>query len=171
MPRIKSILIQGLSPFSRYEIVDIPKEARLVVMLGPNGCGKTSVLQAVNVAAQHLDKGVRIECHDYPYDSQLQLYLRTAYRAMSMFNVTPEQISQAMSIMPPMPGLPRNAAHSTAFAYHNFLALIGSSANLALTSEKTWEQAAESVMLPLQERLSALFPNLKLMPVSRKPNH
>ena len=38
---INSILIQGLPPFSKYEIVDIPKEARLVVMLGPNGAGQT----------------------------------------------------------------------------------------------------------------------------------
>ena len=46
--KIKSIHIKNFKRFTDLTIQDIPPTAKLVVLVGPNGCGKTSVFEAFN---------------------------------------------------------------------------------------------------------------------------
>ena len=46
--RIKSVQLKSFKRFTDLTIQNIPKTAKLVVLVGPNGCGKTSVFEAFN---------------------------------------------------------------------------------------------------------------------------
>lgn len=46
--RIKSIHIKNFKRFTDLTLQNIPQSAKLVVLVGPNGCGKTSVFEAFN---------------------------------------------------------------------------------------------------------------------------
>lgn len=46
--KIKKIEINNFKRFTDLTITDIPESARLVVLVGPNGCGKTSLFEAFN---------------------------------------------------------------------------------------------------------------------------
>ena len=102
--RIKSIHLKNFKRFTDLLIKDIPETAKLVVVVGPNGCGKSSLFDGIlsNYAhrirrsgmdeAYHRkdenedfdsnnDQNIKIEWHDS--DSPIQLgdvYTRTAYR-------------------------------------------------------------------------------------------
>ena len=45
--KIKSIELEGFKRFTNLKIEEIPETAKLVVMIGPNGCGKSSVFDAL----------------------------------------------------------------------------------------------------------------------------
>lgn len=47
--RIKSVKLSKFKRFDNLSIGEIPKSARLVVLLGPNGCGKSSLFDAFRV--------------------------------------------------------------------------------------------------------------------------
>ena len=42
--KIKEIKLNKFKRFTDLTITDIPDSAKLVILVGPNGCGKTSVL-------------------------------------------------------------------------------------------------------------------------------
>lgn len=46
--KIKEIRINKFKRFSNLYIKDIPESAKLIVLVGPNGCGKTSLFEAFN---------------------------------------------------------------------------------------------------------------------------
>ena len=46
--KIKSIRMKKFKRFTDLTICNIPESAKLVVLVGPNGCGKTSVFEAFN---------------------------------------------------------------------------------------------------------------------------
>src|SRR5687767_9616715 len=46
--KIRSIRLRGFKRFTETDVVDIPITARLVVLAGPNGCGKSSLMDAVH---------------------------------------------------------------------------------------------------------------------------
>jgi|GEM_PF-2176109 len=46
--KIKNIHIQNFKRFTDLTIYNIPESAKLVVLVGPNGCGKTSLFEAFN---------------------------------------------------------------------------------------------------------------------------
>lgn len=94
--KIKSIHVQNFKRFTDLRIQNIPATAKLVVLLGPNGCGKSSLFDAfhyessvytgnrpnnpdyyekISEVAQHRE----ITFHDAGL-SEKSFYLRTAYR-------------------------------------------------------------------------------------------
>ena len=64
--KIKEIRINNFKRFTDLTITGIPETAKLVVLVGPNGCGKTSLFEAFNVWYQI--KGFSmLGTHDYQY--------------------------------------------------------------------------------------------------------
>ena len=49
--KIKSIHLQDFKRFTDLTISDLPETAKLVVLMGPNGCGKSSVFDALHAKA------------------------------------------------------------------------------------------------------------------------
>ena len=52
--KIKSIKLKDFKRFTDLSIEGLPETAKLVVMIGPNGCGKSSVFDALNTYAYRL---------------------------------------------------------------------------------------------------------------------
>lgn len=48
--KVKNVHIQNFKRFTDLTIEEIPETAKMVVLVGPNGCGKTSVFEAFNSA-------------------------------------------------------------------------------------------------------------------------
>ena len=46
--KIKRVILKGFKRFTDLEITDIPESAKLIILVGPNGSGKTSVFEALN---------------------------------------------------------------------------------------------------------------------------
>lgn len=108
--RIKEIKIQHFKRFTDLTICSIPKTAKLVVLVGPNGCGKTSIFEAFNhwyryrgfshggdntyylktgeitteFESNWLHDVVNVTAHDCPLTTQSEIhgkfYFRTAHR-------------------------------------------------------------------------------------------
>ena len=47
--KIKSIKLKYFKRFTDLTIEDLPEKAKLVVMIGPNSCGKSSVFDAIQI--------------------------------------------------------------------------------------------------------------------------
>ena len=61
--KIKSIKLKDFKRFTDLTIEGLPETAKLVVMIGPNGCGKSSVFDAI----QSYSRGMNISHHDNYY--------------------------------------------------------------------------------------------------------
>ena len=48
--KIKNIKLQNFKKFSNLTISELPDTVKLVVLLGPNGCGKSSLIESMEVA-------------------------------------------------------------------------------------------------------------------------
>lgn len=70
--RIKEIHLTGHKRFTKLSILDIPAEARLVVVIGPHGSGKSSLLDALHV---------RIQRSGYTLTDQDGYYRKAMYAA------------------------------------------------------------------------------------------
>lgn len=107
--RVASLRLKNFKRFSDLVIRDIPKTAKLVVVVGPNGCGKSSLFDAflhwyrhhagfgMNQDALYYRKDaieafdwhqtVEVNLHDGAVAKKGTLYVRTAYRNDPDFSV------------------------------------------------------------------------------------
>jgi predicted ATPase len=108
--RIESIRLLNFKRFTDLVVKDIPSTAKLVVVVGPNGCGKSSLFDALlqwyrskvgfgynqdelyyrkdSAQAFQWDQSVIVSLHGNPTLAKGCLYLRTAYRNDPDFSVT-----------------------------------------------------------------------------------
>ena len=108
--RIKSIHLQNFKRFTDTLVRDIPSEAKLVVVVGPNGCGKSSLFDALlhwyrlNAGFGRVndepyfrkrqdrpfqwENSVEVMLHGGQAPKKGSLYVRTAYRNDPDFSVT-----------------------------------------------------------------------------------
>ena len=113
--KIKEIVLKNFKRFTDLTISNLPESARLVVMVGPNGCGKSSLFDALHVNSQiaafrswsskpdyffktpleeNRPPNYNVSCvfHGNPVLSQNMwkklIYARTAYRHEASFNTS-----------------------------------------------------------------------------------
>lgn len=110
--RISSIHLANFKRFTNLQIEGIPPSAKLVVLVGPNGCGKSSLFEGLNhfyraetghginheldyalkeVTAPHnWNAIIQARFHDHPSirGKKQAMRFRTAYRNSAEFNVT-----------------------------------------------------------------------------------
>lgn len=107
--RVSSIKLKNFKRFSDLLIREIPQSAKLVVVVGPNGCGKSSLFDAflhwyrqkvgfgINSDLQYFRKDIQeafdwnqiveVSLHDDAQPTKGSLYIRTAYRNDPDFTV------------------------------------------------------------------------------------
>ena len=95
--RVASIHLQNFKRFTDLKVAGIPASASLVVLVGPNGCGKSSLFDAfvkwhrqatglgysddrVYYDKTKADPLIQVSLHDDASVHQNSLYVRTAYR-------------------------------------------------------------------------------------------
>lgn len=65
--KIKSIHLKDFKRFTDLKIEGIPETTKLVVMIGPNGCGKSSVFDALNAYTEQITMSRDIDYYDKYY--------------------------------------------------------------------------------------------------------
>jgi energy-coupling factor transporter ATP-binding protein EcfA2 len=108
--RVASIRLKNFKRFTDLTIRDIPETARLVVVVGPNGCGKSSLFDAFlqwyrsragfglrgeesyyrkdPIAEFGWNESVTVTLHGGAQPKRGSLYVRTAYRNDPDFNIS-----------------------------------------------------------------------------------
>ena len=119
--KIKSVKLNNFKRFTDLTIKDLPKSAKLVVLIGPNGCGKSSLFDAfltkkrsyqgnfriTEQSGQYFNKlletgslpiprnthdiinrRVQIQFYEHPTGEKKSIYVRSAYRNESEFQLS-----------------------------------------------------------------------------------
>ena len=108
--KIRRASVKNFKRFTDLEIQDIPKSAKLVLLVGPNGCGKSSLFDAFlqwfryntrsgyntdrfyypkDTSSDHdPTRDINIDFHDDEQVKRNSLYVRTAYRNEASFSVS-----------------------------------------------------------------------------------
>ncbi len=181
--KIASIHLRNFKRFTNLTIQNIPATAKLVVLLGPNGCGKSSVFDALHNQShfyrhlghpddpdyyskvlnrgQRLDE-INIEFHDPTQaDMRKAVYVRTAYRNDPEINVT------SIQRMSPVIQEQRfiNMIENDAAANSNYQRLISNAVERAYIKEnrsKSLGEFQDETLGEIQDAMRRLFHDLIL---------
>lgn len=185
--KIKKIHLEQFKRFTDLTIQSIPETAKLVVLLGPNGCGKSSVFDAFKT--WHLLKGycnganndyckkistdhrnsydlVNIDFHnDISQFSQTQFhetfYFRTAYRNSPNISIT--SLNKLNSPLDTVDN--RMMIQNDATVNDNYQRLISETLSQFYSESndgKTVKELRDETLSRIREPLSRLFPDLIL---------
>lgn len=178
--KIASIHLQNFKRFTDLKIQNIPATAKLVVLLGPNGCGKSSVFDALNwrrgrsggsgnfdyyskFPTQSVGSNqINIEFHN-PEQSDMRkaVYVRTAYRNDPEINI------ESIQKMPPMIQEARvnTMIQNDATATNNFQRLLLNAVESVFNRanrSKTLGEFQDEILRNIQDAMRRLFPGLVL---------
>ena len=180
--KVKEIHLQGFKRFADLKIEGIASTVKLVVLLGPNGCGKSSLFDAMNIKSQQLKQlGVNqdfdfynhkasgistfpnptIGFHDNANLTPKAIYIRTAYR-----NDPVAQIDRIFT-MPSMLSESRftHMIDNDAATTGDFQRLASNALKRAFRQEdrdKTLGQFQDETLGEIQEAMGRLFSDLIL---------
>ncbi len=181
--KIKSIHLQNFKRFTDLKIQNIPATAKLVVLLGPNGCGKSSLFDALHYKSYeyrqmghhqepdyffkmpvlaHQAVPLTIEFHNLSQtDLRKAIYVRTAYRNDPVIDIG------AIQTMPPVFQEQRfyRMIENDAAAGTNFQRLASNALERAFRREeraKTLGQFQDETLGEIQDAMRRLFPDLIL---------
>ena len=91
--KIKSIKLQNFKKFSNLTIDNLPDTVKLVVLLGPNGCGKSSLIESMEVARKIYG------LHQIPWsDSNFNYYIKQDRKISKVYRQTRTDIQTTENI-------------------------------------------------------------------------
>ncbi|MGE3988702.1 AAA family ATPase [Pseudorhodoplanes sp.] len=182
--RISRVMLSEFRRFSDLEIKDVPDTARLVVLAGPNGCGKSSLFDAFSVwhqinarrswqndtsyyykgnsRAEDIQKRISLEVSDAADPThKASFYFRTAYRN------DPEFSLDRLNRMPPIEEEIRihRMIESDAVVTQNYQRLASQAFEDVFANESaetTIGEFREKVIGDIREATKRLFPELVL---------
>ena len=181
--KIASVELRNFKRFTDLKIQNIPAEAKLVVLLGPNGCGKSSLFDALHSKSYeyrqigtHKDPDyyskvssprrrsneINIQFHGAAQsDLGKAIYVRTAYRNDPIINVTSIQKMSSVIKETRFSSMIQNDAATTS----NYQRLAAYALERAFRREdclKTLGQFQKETLGEIQEAMRRLFPDLVL---------
>ena len=178
--RFKNATIENYKRFTSLTVLGVPDTARLIVLVGPNGCGKSSFLDALWSWYQHARWGVysnddyhtktpvtscvdahthnvHVTFHDGPV-SRNSMHVRTAFRNDSDFRM--DHLSQA-----PDPTEHRRVERmidNDVSAEFNYRTLAASVFEVFDVPPVMTDEFTESIIEPIRNPVLRLFPDLQL---------
>jgi predicted ATPase len=184
--RIEKIHIKAFKRFTDLQVGPIPRSARLIVLVGPNGCGKSSLLEAFNhwhalrgwrnVGDQNYllkdgyqpngdwDESVNISFHDienYAGNFRDKFYFRTAFR--NEFDLNIQSLRQIPSPVD-SPVLNRFISNETCVS-QNYQRLVGKTLRSVFDSTNQERSVAElrtELIGKINSSLQVIFDDLEL---------
>ncbi len=181
--KIKSINLHNFKRFTDLKIHNIPATSKLVVLLGPNGCGKSSLFDALHYksyeyrslsTSSDLDyysktsaQRKRIEPIDVKFHNDSQsdrtkaIYVRTAYRNDPVLNIGAIQTMPSVIKETRFRTMIENDAAVTG----NYQRLVSNAVERAFNREdraKTLGDFQDEILGEIQAAMKRLFPDLVL---------
>lgn len=183
--RIRDIYLTGFKRFTNLTIEGIPDTAKLVILVGPSGSGKSSLFDAINAwgknhaygydleyyrkdgpadsdpHARFDTLGVSINADDCPSNLGEACYMRSAYRHTSKFSVsTMEKIDESEYWR--VDGQ-RNFSTPDAEVERNYQRVYQQMVREVMSPEVlTNENIREGVIGQVRDSLQSIFPDLRL---------
>ena len=180
--RVLSARMQNFKRFTDLQITDIPESAKLVLLVGPNGCGKSSVFDAF-VLWHRNSTGLGHSGDDEYYDktqeqgsSQIglhgeiqprrdSLYVRTAYRNDADFRISVIRVQESPVESPRFNRLIEDDKTVSGNYQQLLLDSIGNLYNEE-SKQKLGEQIVEELIGSIQTSLVNIFGDLSLNAIS-----
>ena len=182
--KLKEVKIKNYKKFTDLTITDIPSTAHLIILVGPNGCGKSSFIDAlytwyrknskknerwepdyhskVTSPQKYYQDNVTVEFHGHvPEDKKKILYVRTAHRNDPDFTIN--SIERTENLLNQI-SFNRMIDNDTAVR-KNYQRLVGQGVVDLFEPSKgdtTFKQYREEHIGEIQEAMQDLFSDLRL---------